>query len=99
MLTCKPARTVPEIIGEIFFLECKGARYPCRTIKANGRLLYQIKFRSSYLYVTKTVNQHGIFFWTSIPQDLTLRRLVADLGKQIEDHLIKTACATTTASK
>lgn len=99
MVNCKPEKPLAEFLDEGFFIEFKGQQYCCRAIKANGRVLYQIKFNSSYLYITKTINQHGIPFWTAIPQDLKLRRIVADLGKQLEDHLIKTLCATTTALK
>ena len=99
MVTCKPGKPAPEILGESFFIEFKGEKYSCRTIRANGRILYQIKFHSSFLYVTKTINQHGIPFWTAIPQDLKLRRIVAELGTQLEDHLIKTLCVTTTVLK
>jgi hypothetical protein len=97
MVTCKPGQPAIEILDEDFFIEFKGESYSCRGIKANGRVLYQINFRSSYLYITKTINQHGIPFWTAIPQDLKLRRIVAELGRQLEDHLIKMLCATTTA--
>ncbi len=99
MVTCKPVQPSAEIIGESFFIELKGSKYKCLAIKANGRVLYQVSFNSSYLYLTKTINQHGIPFWTAVPQDLKLRRIVAELGKQLEDHLIKLLCATTTALK
>jgi hypothetical protein len=99
MVTCKPGRPSPEVIGESFFIEFKGENYPCRAFRANGRILYQVNFNKSYLYITKTINQHGIPFWTAIPQDLKLRRIVAELGKQLEDHLIKILCVTTTALK
>ena len=86
----------PEIVGKPFFIEFKKKKYICRAIKVNGRILYQINFNSSCLYLTKTINQHGIPFWTSVPQDLKLRSIVYDLGNQIEHHLITQLCATTT---
>lgn len=99
MVTCKPGEAATEILGESFCIEFNGHKYSCRAIRARGRILYQIKFHSSVLYITKTINQHGIPFWTAIPQDLKLRRIVTDLGKQLEDHLIKALCVTTTALK
>jgi len=99
MVTCHPAKPSVELIGESFFIEFKGEKYFCQAIAANKRILYQIRFNHSILYVTKTINQHGIPFWTAIPQDLKLRHVVADLGKQIEDHLIRSLCAITTVSK
>jgi hypothetical protein len=92
-------QTAPEIIGDIFFIEFKGQEYSCLAFKANERILYRVNFERSCLYLTKTINQHGIPFWTSIPQDLKLRRVVEQLGNQLEDHLIKTLCATTIVSK
>lgn len=99
MVNCKPGRPSVEIIGENFCIEYKGENYPCRAIHVKGRVLYQIQFNKSQLYITKTINQHGVPFWTAIPQDLKLRRIVAQLGSQLEDHLIQTLCATTTVSK
>ncbi|SRR6266498_4857716 len=99
MVTCKPGQTSAEILGESFFIEFKGKKYSCRTIKANERIIYQINFNGSYLYLTKSINQHGIPFWTSIPQDLKLRRVVSELGNQLENHLIRALCVTTTVSK
>jgi len=99
MVTCNPGKPSVEFIGERFFIEFRGKNHSCQAIGANGRILYQIEFDNSYLYITKTINQHGIPFWTAIPQDLKLRHTVTDIGKQIEDHLIQTLCATTTASK
>jgi len=99
MVTCKPGKPATEILGESFFIEFNGHNYSCRAIRANGRILYQINFHSSFLYITKSINQHGIPFWTAIPQDLKLRRIVAALGNQLEDHLIKALCVTTTALK
>ena len=99
MVNCKPERPKFEVLGESFFIEFKGERYNCRAIAANGRILYQVNFNRSFLYITKTINQHGVPFWTAIPQDLKLRRIVAEIGKQLEDHLIRTLCATTTVLK
>ena len=99
MIPGKIEQPVVESLGEGFFIEFNGKQYYCRAFKTNGRVLYQINFNTSYLYITKTINQHGIPFWTAIPQDLKLRRVVNELGKQLEDHLIKTLCATTTALK
>lgn len=99
MVTCKPVPPSVEVLGDVFFIEFKGKRYNCRAIRVNGRILYQVNFNHSYLYLTKTINQHGIPFWTAIPQDLKLRRVVAELGDQLEDHLIEALCVTTTASR
>jgi len=101
MVTCNSGQAQPSVrvLGEKFFLEFRGENYCCQAIAANGRVLYQISFDHSVLYITKTINQHGIPFWTAIPQDLKLRRMVAELGRQLEDHLIQTLCATTTVSK
>jgi hypothetical protein len=87
------------MLGDRFIMEFKGEKCWCQAIRANGRILYQIKFDRSFLYITKTINQHGIPFWTAIPQDLKLRHMVTEIGNQLEDHLIRTLCATTTASK
>lgn len=97
MVNCKPGALPVEILGESFFIEFKGQQYSCTAMKANGRILYRVNFNGSYLYITKTINEHGIPFWTSIPQDLKLRRIVAQLGTQLEDHLIEALCVTTTA--
>ena len=99
MVTCNAGKPSVERVGDPFVIEFKKQRYPCQAIGANGRILYQIKLSNACLYITKTINQHGIPFWTAIPQDLKLRHTVADIGKQIEDHLIQTLSATTTASK
>ena len=95
----KTRQAVAEALGEGFFIEFKSKQYYCRAYQANGRVLYQVNFNGSCLYITKTINQHGIPFWTAIPQDLKLRHIVAELGKQLEDHLIQTLCATTTVLK
>ena len=97
MVTCKSGGPSPEIVGDSFWIEHKDETYPCRAIRVNSRILFEIKFHKSKLYITKTINQHGIPFWTAIPQDLKLRHLVAELGRQLEDHLIEVLCATTTA--
>ena len=99
MVTCKPGQPSVEILGESFFIEFKEKKYSCRAFKANGRILYQVNFKGSYLYLTKSINQHGIPFWTSVPQDLKLRRIVTELGNQLENHLIASLCVTTTALK
>lgn len=99
MLTWKTGEPSAEIVGDSFWIEYKNESYPCRAIRVNGRILFEIKFRNSKLFVTKTINQHGIPFWTAIPQDLKLRHLVAELGHQLEDHLIEALCVTTTALK
>jgi hypothetical protein len=97
MVTCKAGQPPVEFLGDNFFIEWKGQQYPCITIRANGRILFQVRFNNSFLYLTKTINEHGIPFWTAIPQDLKLRRIVALLGNQLEDQLIRALCATTTA--
>jgi len=87
------------LVGDSFLIDLKGETFECRALKANGRILYQIKLMRSYLYITKTINQHGIPFWTAIPQDLRIRMMVAQLGSRLEDHLMETLCATTIVSK
>ena len=99
MVTCKTGEPPLEIVGDSFWIEHKDKSYPCRAIRANGRILFEIKFHTSKLYITKTINQHGVPFWTAIPQDLKLRHLVAELGRQLEDHLIEALCVTTTVLK
>ena len=88
-----------EFVGDSFLVEYKGNQYNCRAIKINDRMVYQIDFNGSFVYLTKSINQHRIDFWTSVPQDLKLTRLAYETGKQIENHLISQLCATTTASK
>ena len=99
MLNCKPLQASAEPLGELFVIEFKEKKYTCRAIQINGRVVYQVDFNGSCLYLTKSINQHGIPFWTSIPQDLKLRHVVEQLGKQLEDHLINILCVTTTALK
>jgi hypothetical protein len=99
MLNCKPVQASAELLGELFVIDYKEKKYTCQAMQINGRVVYQLNFNGSYLYLTKSINQHGIPFWTAIPQDLKLRRIVADLGRQLEDHLIKILCVTTTALK
>ena len=88
-----------EFVGESFHLQYNGKQYNCRGIQANDRMLYQIDFNGSFVYLTKSINQHGFYFWTPVPQDLKLRHLAYEIGKQIENHLISQLCATTTVSK
>ncbi|TMI97012.1 MAG: hypothetical protein E6H06_02625 [Bacteroidetes bacterium] len=99
MVNCKPGQPPAEFFGDNFVIEFKQKKYNCRAIRANGRIIYQVNFNGSCLYLTKSINQHGIPFWTSIPQDLKLRHIVAELGKQLEDHLIEALCVTTTVLK
>jgi len=88
-----------EFVGDIFPVEYNGNEYNCGAIKINDRIVYQINFNGSLLYLTKSINQHRIDFWTPVPQDLKLTRLAYEIGKQIENHLISQLCATTTVSK
>ena len=88
-----------EFAGGSFPIGYNGKEYNCRGIRANDRMLYQIDFNGSLVYLTKSINQHGIDFWTPVPQDLKLRHLAHEIGKQIENHLISQLCATTTVSK
>lgn len=88
-----------EFVGDPFPVEYNGKQYNCGAIKINDRMVYQIDFNGSFLYLTKSINQHRIDFWTPVPQDLKLRRLAYEIGKQIENHLISQLCATTTVSK
>ncbi len=88
-----------EIVGDIFPVEYNGKEYNCGAIKINDRMVYQINFNGSLVYLTKSINQHRIDFWTPVPQDLKLTRLAYEIGKQIENHLISQLCATTTVSK
>jgi len=89
MVTCNLEKPFVEVVGDRFVIEFKGAKYACQAIRANGRILYQVQFDRSFLYITKTINQHGIPFWTAIPQDLKLRHAVTEIGKKLEDSLIK----------
>jgi len=89
----------PEISSEPFFVELNNKQYKCLAIKANDRMLYKVDFNNSCLYVTKAINQHGIPFWTVVPQDAKLRAIAYELGRQIEKHIIDQLCATTTVSK
>jgi len=88
-----------EFVGDIFPVEYNGKEYNCGAIKINDRMVYQINFNCSLVYLTKSINQHRIDFWTPVPQDLKLTRLAYEIGKQIENHLISQLCATTTVSK
>ncbi len=88
-----------EFVGDIFPVEYNGKEYNCGAIKINDRMVYQINFNGSLVYLTKSINQHRIDFWTPVPQDLKLTRLAYKIGKQIENHLISQLCATTTVSK
>lgn len=88
-----------EFVGDPFPVEYNGHQYNCGAIKINDRMVYQIDFNGSFVYLTKSINQHRIDFWTLVPQDLKLRRLAYEIGKQIENHLITQLCATTTVSK
>ena len=88
-----------EFAGDSFLVEYKGKQYNCRAIKINDRMVYQIDFNGSFVYLTKSINQHGIDFWTPVPQDIKLGHLAHEIGKQIENHLILQLCATTTVSK
>jgi len=76
----------PEIVGDPFFIVVNNREYSCLPIRANDRILYKINFNNSVLYVTKALNQHRIPFWTSIPQDPTLRPIVSELGRKIDKH-------------
>lgn len=88
-----------ELVGNGFAVEHNGKQYSCRAIRANDRMLYQIDFNGSFVYVTKSINQHRIDFWIPVPQDLKLTHHAYEIGKQIENHLISQLCATTTVSK
>lgn len=99
MVNCGAERPDPKVLGEGFSIKLGQKQYNCLAFEVNKRVLYRIEFNGSYLYVTKTINQHGIPFWTSIPQNLKLRHIVGELGHELETHLIETLCATTTASK
>jgi hypothetical protein len=76
----------PEFIGDSFFITFRKKEYSCRAIKANDRMLYQIKFNGCTLYLTKSINQHRLPFWTSVPQDIKLISIITELGRQIEKH-------------
>ena len=86
-----------HVIGEEFQVKFLERSLPCLALRINGRIVYRVHFRASYLYITKSINQHGIPFWTSIPQDAKLRSVTARIGAALEDHLIETLCVTTTA--
>jgi hypothetical protein len=70
-----------EFVGDIFPVEYNGKEYNCGAIKINDRMVYQINFNGSLVYLTKSINQHRIDFWTPVPQDLKLTRLAYEKGK------------------
>src|SRR5215470_7569427 len=99
MVNCSVQPPNPKVIGDGFSIRVRQKDYNCLAFEVNKRVLYRIEFNGSFLYITKTINQHGIPFWTSIPQSLKLRHIVSELGNQLEDHLIKALCVTTTVLK
>ncbi|MEO6328897.1 MAG: hypothetical protein ABIO55_08190 [Ginsengibacter sp.] len=56
-----------EFIGEPFPVVYNGQQYDCGAIKINNRMVYKIEFNGSLVYLTKSINQHRIYFWTSVP--------------------------------
>ena len=77
----------PTPTQETFSIEFNGKSYSCRPIEKNGRVLYQINFNTSYLYLTQANDFNGKPFWTSIPADRKLSHVVQVLGEQIKNHL------------
>ncbi len=55
-----------EFVGDPFPVEYNGKQYNCGAIKINDRMVYQIDFNGSFLYLTKSINQHRIDFWTPV---------------------------------
>jgi len=71
--------------SEGFFIEYNEKQYECVPIEKNGRMIYQIKFPSSYIYLTEAKAINGENFWTSLPPDSKLNHIIPVLGKQIEN--------------
>ena len=72
---------------ESFVIEFREKSYNCKPLTVNGRVLYQINFNSSYLYLTVASDFDGKPFWTSIPADNKLKHVVQVLGEQIKNYL------------
>ena len=77
----------PEFIGDSFFITFREREYIWRALIAYEQMLYQIKFNGSTLYLTKSINQHRLPFWTSVPQDIKLISIITEMGRQIEKHI------------
>jgi hypothetical protein len=73
------------IKSESFFIEFNEKQYECVPTEKNGRMIYQIKFPSSSIYLTEAKARNGEKFWTSIPPDSKLNHIIPILGKQIEN--------------
>ena len=74
------------IESESFFIEYNEKQYECQPIEKNGRMVYQIKFPGSTIYLTQAKARDGEKFWTSIPPDSKLNHIIPNLGKQIENN-------------
>lgn len=74
-----------HIKSESFFIEFNETHYECVPMEKNGRIIYQIKFPGSTIYLTQAKDRNGKQFWTSVPQDSKLSHIVVIIGKQIEN--------------
>jgi hypothetical protein len=70
---------------ESFFIVFNEKQYECMSMEKNGRMIYQIKFPGSCIYLTQAKTRDGEKFWTAIPPDSKLNHIVPILGKQIEN--------------
>ena len=73
------------IESESFFIEYNEKQYECVRIEKNGRMIYQIKFPNSSIYLTVAKAINGEKFWTSLPPDSKLNHIIPVLAKQIEN--------------
>jgi hypothetical protein len=91
----KPSQ--PEVPKEClrFPVLYKQQQLECRGLLCNDRMLYEVNFTATKLYLTKATDRFGKEFWTPIPQDPKLDQLIAVLVSQIEKQ-IKESCATIT---
>ena len=74
-----------QIESESFFIKFNETHYECVPMEKNGRIIYQIKFPGSTIYLTQAKSLNGKQFWTAVPQDSKLSHIVAIMGKQIEN--------------
>ncbi|MEP6727580.1 MAG: hypothetical protein ABJC98_17295 [Bacteroidota bacterium] len=70
---------------EIFAVEYKGKKYPCKPVVKPQGVFYAIKFDTRVLVITKFVSGDQLF-WTAIPVDSKINHIVNELGIQIDNH-------------
>jgi len=71
--------------SESFFIELNDKEYTCVPLEKNGRIIYQIKFPGSSIYLTEAQDRNGTKFWTSIPPDPKLNHIISIFAKQIQN--------------